>query len=56
MEILEKLNKDGHTIILITHETYTAEHAGRIIRLLDGEVESDTKVEKRRSASEGFVK
>jgi len=56
MEILEKLNKDGHTIILITHETYTAEHAGRIIRLLDGEVESDTKVENRRSAAEGFVK
>jgi putative ABC transport system ATP-binding protein len=56
MEILEKLNKEGKTIILITHETYTAEHAGRIIRLKDGEVESDTKVEERRNAREGFVK
>lgn len=56
MEIFERLHRAGHTIILITHETYTAEHAGRIIRLLDGEVESDTKVEKRRSTSEGFVK
>jgi len=56
MEILEKLNKDGRTIILVTHETYTAEHAERVIRLLDGEVESDTKMKRRRSASEGFVK
>ncbi|MSU56445.1 MAG: ABC transporter ATP-binding protein [Candidatus Taylorbacteria bacterium] len=56
MEILEKLNTAGRTVILITHETYTAEHAGRIIRLLDGKVESDTKVENRRKAKEGFVK
>ena len=56
MEILERLNKEGHTIILITHETYTAEHAGRIIRLKDGEVESDVRVERRRSTAEGFVK
>lgn len=56
MEILETLNTAGHTVILITHETYTAEHAGRIIRLLDGAVESDTKVANRRSAREGFVK
>jgi len=36
MEILEDLNKkNGHTIILITHETFTAEHAERIIHILD---------------------
>lgn len=56
MEILSSLNAKGHTIILVTHETYTAEHAGRIIRLRDGRIESDTKVEKRRNAGEGFVK
>lgn len=56
MEILEKLNKEGKTIILITHETYTAEHANRIIRLKDGRVESDTKVGRRRNAGEGFQK
>ena len=56
MEILEALHAQEHTIILITHETYTAEHASRIIRLKDGVVESDTKVEKRRNASEGFLK
>lgn len=50
MEILGDLNdKKGHTIVLITHETYTAEHAERIIRLLDGKIDADGKVEERRS-------
>ncbi len=50
MEILEKLNREGRTIILITHEIYTAEHANRIIRLYDGKVESDATVAGRRSS------
>ena len=57
MNILRKLNEDiGHTIILVTHETYTAEHAERIIRLKDGLIESDTKVTRRRNADDGIVK
>ncbi|MCK9187176.1 MAG: ABC transporter ATP-binding protein [Candidatus Colwellbacteria bacterium] len=57
MEILQDLNeKEGKTIILITHETYTAEHAERIIKILDGEVERDFKVDSRRKASIDFVK
>lgn len=57
MKILQELNKkNGHTIILITHETYTAEHAGRIIRLLDGKIDSDEIVTKRRAAAEDFIK
>lgn len=56
MQTLQKLNEDlGHTIILITHETYTAEHAGRIIRIKDGLIESDLKVEKRRHTSDGVL-
>lgn len=56
MEIFEKLNKDlGHTIVLITHETTTAEHAERIIHIKDGLIEKDEKVIARRSASV-FVK
>lgn len=56
MNILEKLNDEGtHTIVLITHETYTAEHAGRIIRLHDGKLESDRVVDHRRKSGE-FVK
>jgi ABC-type lipoprotein export system ATPase subunit len=57
MDLLQKLNTDdGHTIILITHETYTAEHAERIIRVRDGLIESDTQVAARRRAHEGFKK
>ena len=41
MEILESLNDKGRTVILVTHETQTAEFANRIIRLKDGLVESD---------------
>lgn len=52
IDILQKLNKEtGHTIILITHETETAEHAERIIRIKDGLLESDTKVANPRRAN-----
>ncbi|MEE9168811.1 MAG: ABC transporter ATP-binding protein [bacterium] len=44
MEILGELHGQGNTIILVTHEGYIAEHAKRIIRLLDGMVEKDEKV------------
>lgn len=56
MEILQNLNeRGGHTIILITHETYTAEQAGRIICLRDGLIESDQVVDHRRRANQ-FIK
>lgn len=52
MDILQKLNIDKCvTIILVTHETYTAEHAERVIKLRDGVVVSDQKVETRRMAN-----
>jgi len=51
MEILEDLNENkGHTIVLITHESYTAEHAERIIHILDGGVDSDGRVKHRRTS------
>lgn len=57
LEILERLNKEkGHTIVLITHETATAERAERIIRVRDGVIESDEKVLNRRSASSAYQK
>ncbi len=52
MDILQGLNeKEGHTIILITHETYTAEHAERIIHLLDGRLDRDEQVKNRKKAN-----
>lgn len=57
MEIIQRLNeKEGRTVILITHETYTAEHAQRIIRLRDGRVESDKKVSHQHKADDNFEK
>lgn len=43
MSIFEKIHALGNTVILVTHEPDIAEHAHRIIRLRDGEVESDIK-------------
>ena len=44
MAVLQKLHEvDGRTIILVTHEESTAKHAERIIHILDGRIESDTK-------------
>ena len=52
MQVLEKLNKEkNHTIILITHETQTASHAERVIKLKDGLIVSDEKVKKRKNSS-----
>lgn len=57
MAIIQHLNEEhGKTIVLITHETSTAEHAERIIHLLDGEIEKDIKVKKRLTANDEFVK
>ena len=56
MEFIEKLHADDHTILLITHETYTAEYAERIIRLKDGLVEIDKKVSNRHRTKDHFVK
>ncbi|HRY82901.1 MAG TPA: ABC transporter ATP-binding protein [Candidatus Moranbacteria bacterium] len=53
MKILQKLNDEGHTIILVTHETYTAEHAKRILYMKDGEIVADDPVKNRRIAQDG---
>ncbi len=51
MKILQDLNAAGRTIILVTHEQETAEHAKRIMRIRDGLVTSDEKVVNRKFAS-----
>ncbi len=44
MNILEKLNKEGKTIILVTHDLKVALHANRIVTIADGEIVSDRLV------------
>jgi putative ABC transport system ATP-binding protein len=45
MQLFSELHGQGNTIILVTHEEDIAEHSHRIIRLFDGKVASDRKVE-----------
>lgn len=52
MRIFQKLNEEGHTVILVTHETFTAEHAKRILRMVDGKIVSDELVANRRFADQ----
>lgn len=42
MQLFTEIHRKGNTIILVTHEEEIARHAHRIIRLKDGEIESDT--------------
>lgn len=41
MGLLETIHQKGNTIILVTHEEDIAKHAHRIVRMRDGEIESD---------------
>ncbi len=57
MDILYDLNqKRNHTVVLITHETYTALYGDRIITIKDGVVEREEKVEQRKTSNVGFLK
>ncbi len=47
MKVLKELNRDGHTIILVTHDKQVAQHADRIIELSDGRITADTRVNPR---------
>jgi putative ABC transport system ATP-binding protein len=42
MALFEELNRDGITIVLVTHEQDIAEHASRQVRFLDGRIVEDS--------------
>jgi putative ABC transport system ATP-binding protein len=45
MRLFEQLYRRGNTLVVVTHEDEIAQHARRIIRLRDGLIESDVRVE-----------
>ena len=55
MAIFEKLNDQGHTIVMITHEPDIAQHAKRIIFIRDGKIVQDS-VNKNRSTAANIKK
>lgn len=57
MAAIERLHYDfGTTVILITHETHTAEHAKRMLRLEDGKIVADEEITVDRRVSGNFKK
>jgi putative ABC transport system ATP-binding protein len=57
LKFLQDLHSEGNTIILVTHESYVAESAERILHIHDGLLDKDEKVQKRRMvAMDGFTK
>ena len=56
MEVLQDLNEEGHTILMVTHEKYVAECARRILELKDGRSIADQRVANQHLAKNGLVK
>ena len=44
MRLFEELNRDGQTILMVTHEDEIAAHASRLVRMRDGKIEHDSQV------------
>ncbi|MEO5950736.1 MAG: ABC transporter ATP-binding protein [Candidatus Saccharimonadales bacterium] len=44
MEELSELHKRGNTIIMVTHNPALTTYASRVIKMLDGKIDSDTKI------------
>jgi len=56
MALLERLNREGMTILMVTHDRQLAEHAERIIHLKDGRILKEEEVRERRKAEEELAK
>lgn len=59
MELFSRLNKAGKTVILVTHDLEVAKYAGRIIKVKDGMIVSDSGIAERREKAKvntGYVR
>ena len=48
MALFEELNDEGNTVLMVTHERHIAEHAERVVHILDGTVEQVEEIDSRR--------
>ena len=55
MSLLQELHEGGATICIVTHDPRFAEHAGRIVQLLDGQLVSDTTAHRITTPAHGAV-
>lgn len=55
MAIFQEINKEGHTIVMITHEPDIAAHAKRIIHVKDGKIIGDEKNHKQKIAKRASI-
>jgi len=51
LALIKKLNEEGNTIILVTHDNNIAAQAKRIVRISDGKIIEDTKNENIKNES-----
>ena len=56
LNFLDDLHRQGHTIVLVTHESYVAERAQRILHIRDGRVEKDELVNGRQIGRDSLLK
>jgi putative ABC transport system ATP-binding protein len=55
MGIFQELNEEGKTVVLITHEPDIAQHAKRVVQVLDGQIQKDERIEQRRIKTAGIA-
>jgi putative ABC transport system ATP-binding protein len=55
MAIFQKLNDDGKTVVLITHEPDIAQHAKRVVTVRDGRIQGDDRVNQLRVRTQGIA-
>ena len=47
MELFDELHKEGHTVIVVTHEEEIAQHCRRVVEMRDGKIFSDNDSEEK---------
>ncbi|MDF2440170.1 MAG: putative transport system ATP-binding protein, partial [Abditibacteriota bacterium] len=52
MAIFQRLNNEGRTVVMVTHEPDIAQHARRVVRFRDGRIVGDEMVTDRLDANE----